>query len=153
MAEIPTTPAAGPTPQATGIDPRGPRFAAGITAVVLAVTVATGSVWLLAAQVAVFAIGSLFGVRRTPYAWVYRRFVRPRLGPPDDLEDPAPPRFAQTVGLAVTGLALLLAVAGVAHAVEVGAALAFVAAFLNAVVNYCLGCQLYLLLLRARTTA
>jgi len=151
MADAP--PAAVPATGApAGIDPRGPRFAAGITAVVLAVTVLTGSAWLLAAQVAVFAVGSLFGVQRSPYAWLYRRAVRPRLGPPAELEDPAPPRFAQTVGLTVTGIALLLAIAGVDLAVEIGAGLAFVAAFLNASVNYCLGCQLYLLLLRARPT-
>ena len=73
-----------------------------------------------------FAIGSLFGVRRSPYGWVYRELVRPRLGPPAELEDPAPPRFAQTVGLA------------------------FLAAFLNAAANLCLGCRAYVVLLRIR---
>ena len=135
---------------APGIDPRGPRFAAGITTVVLAVAVLTGSVWVLAAQVAVFATGSLGGVARSPYAWLYRRLVRPRLGPPAELEDPAPPRFAQTVGLTVTGIALALALLGVGLAVEIGAGLAFVAAFLNASIDFCLGCRLYLLLARVR---
>jgi len=136
-----------------GIDPRGPRFAAAVTSVVLAVVVLTGSVWLLAGQVAVFAAGSLFGVGRSPYGWLYRRLVRPRLGPPSELEDPAPPRFAQTVGLAVTGVALLLGLAGVPYAVEVGGALAFVAAFLNASIGLCLGCRIYLLLPRRRARA
>jgi len=144
-----------PAPQGRpgGIDPRGPRFAAGITSVVLAATVVTGSVWILAAQTAVFAIGSLFGVQRSPYAWLYRRLVRPRLGPPSELEDPAPPRFAQTVGLTVAGISLALALAGVGFAVEIGAGLAFVAAFLNASINLCLGCRLYLLLARVRARA
>src|SRR5271166_996140 len=44
-----------------GIDPRGPRFSALITTVVLAVVLITGSVWLLAAQALVFAAGSVFG--------------------------------------------------------------------------------------------
>jgi hypothetical protein len=153
MSEI--RPAATPaategTDTAVRIDPRGPRFAAGITSVVLAVIVLTGSAWLLAAQVLVFAVGALFGVGRSPYAWVYRRVVRPRLGPPDELEDPAPPRFAQTVGLVVTGVALALGLLGIGPAVVVGAALAFVAAFLNASINFCLGCRLYLLLARVR---
>ena len=39
------------------IDPRGPRFSAVITTIVLAVVLITGSAWLLAAQVAVFAVG------------------------------------------------------------------------------------------------
>ena len=120
MADAPSA-AVPATVAPAGIDPRGPRFAAGITSVVLAVTVLTGSVWLLAAQVAVFAVGSLFGVQRSPYAWLYRRAVRPRLGPPAELEDPAPPRFAQTVGLTVTGIALLLAIAGVEDVVRAGA--------------------------------
>ncbi|HEY2266411.1 MAG TPA: DUF4395 family protein, partial [Streptosporangiaceae bacterium] len=41
------------------IDPRGPRFGAVITTVVLAVVLLTGSAWLLAAQLVVFAVGAL----------------------------------------------------------------------------------------------
>jgi hypothetical protein len=76
--------------------------------------------------------------------------IRPRLAPPAELEDPAPPRFAQTIGLVVTGLGLILAAAGVGGAVEVAAALALVAAFLNSVFGLCLGCELYLVLARLR---
>ena len=45
------------------IDPRGPRFGALITMVVFAVVLITGSVWLLAAQAVVFAVGALVGLR------------------------------------------------------------------------------------------
>jgi hypothetical protein len=133
-----------------GIDPRGPRVAAGITGAVLAVAVLTGSVWVLAVQVAVFAVTATLGVARGPYAVVYRRVVRPRLAPPTELEDPRPPRFAQVVGLVVTGTGLVAAMAGVNAAVEVAAGLGFVAAFLNAVFGLCLGCELYLALARLR---
>jgi Domain of unknown function (DUF4395) len=132
------------------IDPRGPRLAAGITALVLAITLLTGSVWVLAVQVAVFAIGAVRGVAASPYGWVYRAVVRPRLGPPGELEDPRPPRFAQTVGLVVTGVGLVLALAGVPWAVEIAAGLALIAAFLNAFFGLCLGCELYLLVRRLR---
>ncbi len=132
------------------IDPRGPRFAAGITTVVLAITLLTGSVWLLAVQVAVFAIAAAWGVAASPYGWAYRTLVRPRLGPPGELEDPRPPRFAQTVGLVVTGVGLVLALDGVPWAVEVSAGLGLIAAFLNAFFGLCLGCELYLLLKRPR---
>jgi Domain of unknown function (DUF4395) len=74
--------------------------------------------------------------------------IRPRLSPPSELEDPRPPRFAQTVGLVVTGIGLVLALAGVPWAVEISAGLALVAAVLNAVFGLCLGCELYLLLRR-----
>jgi hypothetical protein len=144
MAE--TQPAAG----AVGIDPRGPRFAASLTAVVVAVAFLTGSAWVLAAQVVVFAISAALGIQRGPYAWLYRTFVRPRLGPPGELEDPRPPRFAQTLGFVITGLGLVFAVAGAGLAVEVASALAFVAAFLNAAFGFCLGCEIYLLAARLR---
>jgi hypothetical protein len=141
----------GPGTVPVGIDPRGPRIGAGLTAVVLAVALLTGNVWVLAAQVGIFALGSLLGVQRSPYGLLFRRFIRPRLAPPTEREDPAPPRFAQTVGLLVTGAGLVLAAAGVGPAVEIAAALALVAAFLNAVFGLCLGCELYLVLARMRS--
>src|SRR5262245_16240920 len=80
------------------IDPRGPRFVAGVTFVVLAIVLLTANVWLLAAQTLVFGLGAFGGLQRNPYSVVYRRVVRPRLGPPAELEASAPPRFAQGVG-------------------------------------------------------
>ncbi|MFC6340544.1 DUF4395 domain-containing protein, partial [Nocardioides hankookensis] len=73
----------------------------------------------------------------------------PRLGAPDELEDPAPPRFAQAVGLgfAVVGLAGFLA--GVDLLGEIAVGFALLAALLNAVFRFCLGCEMYLLLKRA----
>lgn len=125
------------------IDPRGPRFAAALTTLVLAAALLTGSVWLLAFQVAVFAL--TWATPIAPYGLLYRHLLRPRLGPPAELEDARPPRFAQLVGLLVTGAGLVLAVAGVPWAVEAGAGLGLVAAFLNAAFGLCLGCELYLL--------
>ena len=133
-----------------GIDPRGPRFAAGVTAVVLALALLSGSPWLLALQAAVFAVGAAWGVSASPYGRLYRRLVRPRLSAPTELEDPRPPRFAQAVGLFVTGIGLAAALAGVPWAVEVSAGLALVAAFLNAAFGLCLGCELYLWSARLR---
>lgn len=139
-----------------GIDPRSPRFGAGITAVLLLIDLflaltgaGVAAFALLAVIAALFAWGAFAGMRRHPYGALYRRFVQPRLRPPAEHEDAAPPTFAQGVGLLVTALGLVLQLAGVPYAVPVAAALAFVAAFLNAVFGYCLGCQLYLLFLRA----
>ena len=143
-----TTGATGTAPR--GIDPRGPRFAAGITTAVLALAVLTGSAWVLAFQVLMFGLAAAAGPAASPYGWLYRTLVRPRLGPPAELENPAPPRFAQAVGLVVAGAGLVAALAGVDAGVEVGALLAFVAAFLNAAFGLCLGCELYLLLARLR---
>ena len=131
-----------------GIDPRGPRFSAVITMVVLAVVLVTASVWLLAVQAAVFAAGSVLGLRYSPYGLLYRWLVRPRLGPPAELEPEAPPRFAQGVGLvfAVTGLAGYAA--GLTWLGAAATAFALIAAFLNAVFGFCLGCEMYLLIRR-----
>lgn len=138
------------------IDPRGPRFAAVITAALLLgdVVLALGpapsaGVALLALLALLFLWGAAAGVRRHPFGLLFARAVRPRLAPPAELEDARPPTFAQGVGAAITGAGLLLALLGAAWAVPVAAGLAFVAAFLNGAFGLCLGCQLYLLLARA----
>ncbi|MBD8868317.1 DUF4395 domain-containing protein [Nocardioides donggukensis] len=134
------------------IDPRGQQFAAAITVVVLAAVLLTApgplGLGLLTAQVLLFAVGAGLGVRSTPHAWVYASLIRPRLGPPAELEDERPPRFAQGVGLAFAGVGLVgyLAGAPVVGAVAVGLALA--AALLNAAFGLCLGCEAYLALRR-----
>jgi hypothetical protein len=153
-----------------GIDPRGPRFTAGITALLLLIDVFLGLTGLstspelasstLAERILdpafllllVIALLFLWGVLSPPTApWgaLFRTVVRPRLAPPADLEDPRPPRFAQGVGLFVVGVGLILGLFAVPWALPIAAALAFVAAFLNAVFGLCLGCQLYLVLQRA----
>lgn len=133
------------------IDPRGPRFAAALTTLVLAAVLITGSVWLLVAQTLVFAIAAVRGVQHSPYAVLFRSFVRPRLAPPATFESPAPPRFAQAVGL-VFGLTGIIALAAGLTAVGlVAVGLAFAAAFLNAAFGFCLGCEIYLLARRITT--
>lgn len=136
------------------IDPRGLRFAAALTTVVLAVVLLTGSAWLLAAQTVVFAIGAFAGLQRSPYSTVYRRFVRPRLGPPSELESSSPPRFAQGVGFAFGLVGTLAFALGASTVGFVAVGLALAAAFLNAAFGFCLGCEMYLIarrLLPART--
>lgn len=153
------------SPAAPGIDPRGPRFGAAITSVLLLVTVGLALVTpisatavgrllepaalLLVVLVALFAWGAFAGIQRHPYGAVFRALVAPRLGPPSEREDPAAPTFAQGVGLLVSGTGLVLHLLGVPGALAVAAAAAFVAAFLNAAFAYCLGCQMYVLLVRA----
>ncbi|GAB3579704.1 DUF4395 domain-containing protein [Leifsonia lichenia] len=160
MSQPDATPATSPAPAApaarAGIDPRSPRFGAGITAVSLLIDVFLGLVgattaafWLLLAIALLFAWGAFAGIRRHPYGALFRAVVRPRLSPPAELEDAAPPTFAQGVGLFVTGFGLLLHLVGVPYVLPIAAGLAFVAAFLNSVFGYCLGCQIYLLLVRA----
>ncbi|MFB6611715.1 DUF4395 domain-containing protein [Agromyces sp. NPDC056379] len=140
-----------------GIDPRGPRFGAAITATLLLITVVlaiagaeTAAFWLLVAITLLFAWGAFAGIRRHPYGLIFAKLVRPRLAPPAELEDPRPPTFAQGVGFAVALAGVVLSLLGLEYAVPIAAAIAFFAAFLNAAFDFCLGCQIYLLLARAR---
>lgn len=153
---------------APGIDPRAPRFAASITALLLLVATFLGAIgtsanpgtrilverladpaFLLTSVIAALFLWSVVSPRTAPWGSVFRRLVRPRLAPPHELEDPRPPRFAQGVGLVVVALGLILHAAGVAWALPIATAAAFAAAFLNAAFSFCLGCQLYLVLQRA----
>lgn len=134
------------------VDPRGQRLSAAITTVVLILVLVTGSWALLAVQAVVFAVGVVFGLRRSPYGLIFQSVVRPRIGPPRELEAEGPPRFAQGVGL---GFALV-GVIGYGMGIEwlgIGAtAFALGAAFLNAAFGFCLGCEMYLLIRRALST-
>lgn len=132
------------TSSARPIDPRGVRFTAGVTTVVLALALVLQSPLLLGLQALVFALGAALGPARQPYAVVFRRIVRPRLGPPSHVEDPAAPRFAQVCGL-VFSLVGLLGFALGATWLGLGAiSLALAAAFLNAAFDFCIGCEIYL---------
>jgi hypothetical protein len=152
-----------------GIDPRGPRFAAGITALLLLIATFLGltglstsgeldqatvaerfldPAFLLLLATALLFLWGVISPRTAPWGVLYRKVVQPRLAPPTELEDPRPPRFAQGVGLFVVGIGLVLHLLGVPWALPIAAAMAFVAAFLNAAFGLCLGCQLYLVLQR-----
>jgi hypothetical protein len=151
----------------TGIDPRGPRFGAGITAVLLLVTIALGlgtaasgaplgdravqpAFLLLTAITAVFAWGAFAGIAQHPYGALFKALIRPRLEAPAYLEEPEPPTFAQLVGFLVSIAGVVLHLLGVPYGLVGAAAVAFIAAFLNSVFGLCLGCEMYALLVRAK---
>ena len=135
---------------ATNIDARGPRFGAVITTAVLATALTTNNLWVIVAQAVVFAIGALKGPQFTPYAFIYKRIVKPLLKGETPPEDVRPPQFAQSVGLLFALVAIGGALSGINAIFTVAVAFALAAAFLNAAFNFCLGCEVYLLLLRAR---
>lgn len=140
----------------SGIDPRGPRFGAAITSGLLLIVVYLGldetsqhsAFWLLLVISVLFLVGATLGPTRHPYGLIYKKYVQPRIEKPTELEEPRPVRFAQVVGLLVTFTGLLVHIAGLPFGLVIAAAVAFVAAFLNAAFAYCLGCQLYLVLKR-----
>ena len=131
------------------IDARGPRFSALLTTIVLATALATQNPWLIVFQTLVFAIGAFKGPQHTPYAFVFKKLVKPKLSSEPVNEDCKPPQFAQRVGLGFT----IVAIAGLIFApivATVAVSLALIAAFLNAAFNFCLGCEIYLRIARLR---
>jgi hypothetical protein len=132
------------------LDPRGVRFTALVTSVILALGLVTGSWRILAAQTALFALCAFVGITLNPWGYVFRRAVRPRLVPIDPAarEDARPVRFSQGVGFAFTLVATIGYAAGWTTLGVAATVFALTAALLNAAFGFCLGCQLYLALRR-----
>jgi hypothetical protein len=133
------------------IDSRGPRWSAVITTIVLATALVTSSLWVIAYQAVVFAIGAIRGPQFTPNAVIFKKLIRPRLKSEATFEDVRPPQFAQAVGLGFALIAVIASVVGADGVFTIAVGFALAAAFLNAAFNFCLGCEMYLLILRART--
>jgi hypothetical protein len=135
------------------IDPRAPRFGAAITSVIALIGFADaftsyGQVTLVSAiALLVLFVWSVFFPASHPYKFLFG-LIRPRIGEPQELEDARPPRFAQQVGLFFAVSAAIGLLIGSQVVVAVALAFIFIAAFLNAFFNFCLGCQMYLLLKR-----
>jgi len=133
------------------IDARGPRFSATITTIVLATALVTHNVWVLVAQGLVFLIGATRGPQFTPYGLIFKNIVKPRLKKIAPTEDVRPPTFAQSVGLAFAVVGIFGAVVDRSLIFTVATGFALAAAFLNSAFNYCLGCEMYLILVRTTT--
>jgi hypothetical protein len=133
------------------IDPRGHRFGAGLSVVVLAFGLALNVPLVVPVIGIALGISAYFGTRYSILGrpWpVVRRALR--LGPPAELESEVPPRFAQALGTLGLGLATVALGAGAltGATLATGAAWALAGAVgalqaLLALTGYCLGCQLY----------
>ena len=130
------------------IDARGPRFGAAITTTVLAVALVTQNKWVLVAQGLVFLIGAVRGPQFTPYGLIYKNLVKPRLSKVGPTEDVRPPKFAQAVGFVFALVGSIGAFTGLDLVFTIATGFALAAAFLNSAFNYCLGCEMYLLIVR-----
>lgn len=139
------------------IDPRGYRFGALITLVVVLAALVAGAgaagIIIMAVLTAMFVPGATVGPQVTAQSWLFRTLVRPRIGAPSETESFRPPRFAQQMGLFMAAVGLVLGLAGVDAGFYVFATLIAVASFLNGVFNFCAGCEIYLLFKRATSKA
>ena len=132
------------------IDARGPRFGAVITTVVLALALVTHSVVVILLQLVVFAIGAFITPTKTPYAFIYKKFVKPRLSGDFKTEDIRPPQFAQLVGFGFALIATIAGALGASTLFTIATSFCLAAAFLNAAFDFCLGCEAFLLITRVR---
>jgi len=132
------------------VDPRGPRFGQGITAVLALgglVLQEPRLVYLLAVLLVVPVVSRW---RVDPYGFAWRHGPRRLLGPPADRESAIPHRFARVIGAAVTtaasALLLTAAATGVTTPVAAGYGLVGVVgllATLGATTGLCVGCRMY----------
>jgi hypothetical protein len=135
-------------PKDVPVDPRGPRFSAWMTTVVLVVVLLTGWWRLLAAQTVLFAMCAFITLKLNPWGHVYRRAIQPQLEPTTEREEAAPLRFAQGVGFVFALIGTVGYAAGLTTLGVVATSAALVAALLNAAFGLCLGCEMFLLLRR-----
>lgn len=132
------------------IDARGPRFGATLTLLVLIAVLYFESISLLVFQTIIWAIGAIFGPHKSPYGWIFKTLVKPRLKKVGELENVKPPQFAQFVGFLFGIVGIIGFLIGSMPLFLIATAFALAAAFLNSVFNFCLGCEMYLLLVKAR---
>jgi len=134
------------------IDPRGPRLNQGVLTVALLIGFLADWRPIIPVFAGVLLLGAAFGSRYGPVLRFYAEVVRPRLGPPDEMEDPRPPRFAAAIGVLFLGAATVALVVGLPGLAWALALIVAALAGLAAVTGICIGCELYLILARRRGT-
>ena len=130
------------------VNEKAARVVAGGVAIVALVALVASAEWLLVPLALGFWARVLTGPKLSPLALLATRVVAPRLGPPKEVPGP-PKRFAQGMGATITTAGSVLWLLGFDTAADVLLAALLFAATLESVFAYCLGCQIFGLLMRA----
>lgn len=131
------------------VNEKAARTVAAGVAVLGALTLVTGWFWITAVLALGFIARALTGPRLSPLGQLATRVVAPRLGEPRLVPGP-PKRFAQSIGAVVTTVAAVAALAfGWTTFATVLIALLVVLATLEAALGFCVGCQIFALLMKA----
>ena len=135
-----------PPPQGRLIDPRGHRFGAGVSVVLLTLAYLLNLPVVVGAVAVALAVSAIFGTRYSalgrPWPSVRRAL---NIAPPKELEGEYPPRFAQALGSVVLAVAIVLFLVGEATLAWLPVGLVVGLQTLLAVTGFCLGCRLYFL--------
>jgi hypothetical protein len=130
------------------VNEKAARVVAGVVMVVALIALLTAAYWLLIPLAYGFWARVLTGPTLSPLGLLATRVAAPRLGDPKYVPGP-PKRFAQGTGAAVTTAAAVLWLAGAATGADVLLGLLVVAAGLESILAFCIGCQIFGLLMRA----
>jgi len=121
--------------------------AAGVLLGVVA-TLATGWYWLLIPIAYGFWARLLTGPKLSPLGWAAMHVIAPRLGAKRYVPGP-PKRFAQGIGAVFSTAALVLGlILGLHTAADVLLGLLVVAAGLESIFGFCIGCRVFAVLMR-----
>ena len=118
-------------------------------AVITIVVPAPAQTWLAAALMVGFVLRVAGGPRYSPFGRLSVHVLAPRVSDEPRMVAGAPKRFAQSIGLVMSSIALGLFLAGLATAGSVVLGVLVVAALAEAALGFCLGCWIYGTLQRA----
>ena len=131
------------------VNEKAARVVAGVVLIVVLVILATSAYWLLIPLAYGFWARVLTGPTLSPLGWTAQNVIAPRLGSRKPVAGP-PKRFAQGMGAAMATLALVFwLIVGSATATDIVLGLFVIAAGAESIFAYCLGCQVFGLMMRA----
>lgn len=119
------------------------RSTAGLVVVLAVVTIVIDHPVLYALLALGFLLRVLSGPTLSPFGQLSVRFIVPKIWRKTKLVPGPPKRFAQSIGLTLTTIALILSLAGAGVAAQIVVGLVVVAATLEAVLGFCLGCTIF----------
>jgi hypothetical protein len=129
------------------INEKAARVVAAVVALTALAALLFPAHWLVVPLAYGFWARVLTGPRLSPLGRLASRMIAPRLGAPKLVPGP-PKRFAQGIGAAITTAAVVALAMGATGAVELLLALIAVAAVLESVLAFCVGCKVFGLLMR-----
>ena len=131
------------------INEKAARVVAGVVMVTSLIALLTGAHWLLVPLAYGFWARVLTGPTLSPLGRLASSVIAPRLGEPKDVSGP-PKRFAQAMGAVMTTTAAIASLGfGAQGVAEVLLGAMVIAAGLESIFAYCVGCKIFGLLMRA----
>ena len=119
-----------------------------VLTLILSLTAGAGWLWISAVLAAGFVARVLTGPTLSPLGRLATQVIAPRLGEPKLVPGP-PKRFAQAIGALVTGTATVATAVNSFGLAQILLGLIIVAAGLESIFAFCIGCRIFAVLMRA----